>query len=86
MVQTEPGQSQGLTTDWTRMSLEMDVPSDSYQVWAWLAYSAPAHGDVRYDDASLEVLGPSSTERPAAKPPAKPAPATTRTGTTRPDR
>ena len=58
MVQSEPGPNYSLDTDWTQLAVELDVPPDAYLVWAWLAYSVPAHGDVYYDDASLEVLGP----------------------------
>jgi hypothetical protein len=62
----------GNTTPWTKLTMEMDVPKDTYQVWAWLVYNAPAQGRVYFDDASLEVLGPSATAKPAA--PAKPRP------------
>ncbi|MBI1797245.1 MAG: hypothetical protein HY076_03880 [Candidatus Eisenbacteria bacterium] len=55
------------TAPWTKLSLEMDVPTDSYQLWAWLLYNAPAVGKVWFDDASLEVLGPAKVQRP--KPP-----------------
>jgi hypothetical protein len=75
------------TTPWTQLTMEMDVPKDAYQVWAWLLYNAPAEGRVYFDDASLVVLGPASgasqESKPAAtpvKPPAakKPAGATQR--------
>jgi hypothetical protein len=58
MVQSLPGKVFDLTTDWTPVSLELDAPADTYEVWAWLAYTVPATGHVYYDDASLEVLGP----------------------------
>ncbi|TMQ72789.1 MAG: hypothetical protein E6K81_06440 [Candidatus Eisenbacteria bacterium] len=57
----------GETTPWTRLELEMDVPKDAYQVWAWLLYNAPADGRVYFDDATLEVVGPAKgTATPAA--------------------
>jgi hypothetical protein len=61
----------GNTTPWTRLEMEMDVPRDAYQVWAWLVYNAPAEGRVYFDDASLEVMGPSRSGPPGT---AKPAP------------
>ena len=61
----------GNTTPWTKLQMEMDVPKDSYQVWAWLLYNAPALGRVYFDDASLEVLGPAHG---APAPPAQPRP------------
>ena len=61
----------GNTTAWTKLEMEMDVPKDSYQVWAWLLYNAPSAGTVYFDDASLEVVGPARGS-PAAS--AKPAP------------
>ncbi len=60
----------GNTTEWTKLEMEMDVPDDAYQVWAWLLYNAPAEGRVYFDDASLEVLGPA---RGRAGPPARKA-------------
>jgi hypothetical protein len=66
----------GETTPWTQLTMEMDVPKDAYQVWAWLLYNAPAEGRVYFDDASLVVLGPASGASqdgtPAAAPPVKP--------------
>jgi len=84
MVQSEPGQAFSLTTDWLSTSLEMDVPLDAYEVWAWFAYNTPATGLVYYDDTSLEVVGPARTlptPRPARppKPAPKPRPASTKT-------
>ena len=61
----------GNTTPWTKLVVEMDVPTDAYQVWAWMIYTAPAEGRVYFDDASLEIVG-STPRRPT--PPAKPAP------------
>jgi hypothetical protein len=69
----------GGTTDWTRLQLEMDVPKDAYQVYAWMVYNAPSDGTVWFDDVSLEVLGPATGElspkvktAPARKPASKP--------------
>ena len=58
----------GNTTPWTQLQMEMDVPKDAFQVWAWLLYNAPAEGRVYFDDASLEVLGPARGEPAAAAP------------------
>jgi len=80
MVASDPGPTFSMNTDWTATSLEMDVPYDAYEVWAWFAYNAPAKGLVYFDDTSLEVLGPAQSLRPpprAAAAPrrtAKPAP------------
>ncbi len=71
MVQSEPVKGFDLTSDWSPVSLEMDVPSDAVELWAWLAYTVPSSGTVWYDDASLEVLGPSSEAGKAPRPPAK---------------
>ena len=63
----------GETTPWTRLELEMDVPKDAYQVWAWLLYNAPADGRVYFDDASLEVVGPAKGAATPAAPTRVPA-------------
>jgi len=55
----------GNTTPWTKLTMEMDVPKDTYQVWAWLLYNAPSQGRVYFDDASLEILGPARGAAPA---------------------
>jgi hypothetical protein len=80
MLQSEPSRSFDLTNDWSPVSIEMDVPPDAAEVWAWLAYTVPATGAVYFDDASLEVLGPASATapartvaQPASKKPATPA-------------
>ena len=58
------------TTPWTRLTLDMDVPPDTYQVWGWMMYNAPSTGRVWFDDASLEVLGPAKVHAPEKpKPP-----------------
>jgi hypothetical protein len=72
MVQSDPGKNLSLTTDWTQLSLEVDVPPDAVENWAWFAYNVPATGTAWYDDTSLEVLGPANTPAPTA-PQAQPA-------------
>lgn len=47
------------TFDWTELTLEFDLPKDTYSVWAWSMYNAPAPGRVYFDDMELVVLGPS---------------------------
>jgi hypothetical protein len=55
----------GGTTDWIKVSVEMDVPKDTYAIWAWLAYSMPAPGAAYFDDMSVEVVGPAG-QKPRA--------------------
>jgi hypothetical protein len=50
-----------MNTDWTLTVSEMDLPEDTYSLWVWFAYNAPAKGLVYYDDCSLEILGPASS-------------------------
>ncbi len=45
------------TQPWTLTTQELDLPPDTYQVWAWCQYDAPVKGKVHFDDASLEVIG-----------------------------
>jgi hypothetical protein len=61
MTQVPQGQQFGATTDWSETTLEMDIPSDSYQLWVWCAWDAPVPGLVWWDDARLEVIGPAET-------------------------
>lgn len=49
-----------VNNDWTATSLEMDVPKDTYNLWAWSVLNAPAPGKVYFDDMTLEVLGPAT--------------------------
>jgi len=60
------------TKPWTFTSQELDLPPDTYQVWAWCQYDGPVRGSVNFDDVSLEVLGPAPPRPkvPAAKKPA----------------
>jgi hypothetical protein len=68
-----PGTPRLLTdsTPWTQLEMETDAPDDTYHVWVWMQYNAPAPGRVYFDDASLEILGPA---RKSPSRPAKPAP------------
>jgi hypothetical protein len=50
------------TMDWHQVVIEMDVPKDTYAVWAWMMYTAPTPGAVWFDDAELQVLGPATGE------------------------
>jgi hypothetical protein len=56
------------TFDWTYTETEFDVPKDAEVIWAWMVVNAPAYGRLWFDDASLEVIGPSSAATPAAAP------------------
>jgi hypothetical protein len=58
VAQVPQAEQFGMNTDWTRTTLEMDVPPDTYLIWVWFAYDAPVQGIVHYDDCSLEVIGP----------------------------
>jgi hypothetical protein len=46
------------TKDWSKATLEADVPRDAYEVWVWYVYNGPAEGKVRIDDCSVEVIPP----------------------------
>jgi hypothetical protein len=62
------------TMDWTKLTVEGDVPDDTYAVWAWIEYTAPVTGHAYFDDASLEVLGPATGQpTPGLLPAATPA-------------
>ena len=63
--QVPPADQFSHTVPWTKTSLEMDLPSDTFAVWAWFCYDGPRAGLVHFDDCSLEVLGPSKSERAA---------------------
>lgn len=52
------------TTDWSPASVEIDVPPDAYQVWAWFTYTVPSRGTVYFDDASLVVTGKATAAKP----------------------
>jgi len=56
-----PGWEQfSMNTPWTKTMFEIDVPEDTYAVWAWFLYITPAKGRVYYDDMSVEVVGPAT--------------------------
>ena len=63
-----PGTPRLLTgsTPWTQLEMELDAPDDTYQVWVWMQYNAPAAGRVYFDDASLEILGPAGKKSPSS--------------------
>lgn len=78
MVQSDaPPQQFSDTTPWTPAALEMDLPPDTYEVWAWWVYNAPAPGSVRIDDCTFEVVGPAATAdaKPVEAKPVEPKPA-----------
>lgn len=54
----------GKTTPWTKTSVEMDLPANTYLVWAWFSHDAPRPGIVHWDDCSLEVIGKAQTPGP----------------------
>ncbi len=54
------------TFDWRYTSTEFDVPEDAEILWAWMMLNAPVQGTLWLDDASLEIVGPSSKARPGA--------------------
>jgi len=71
-LQSDPGENLSLTHDWTRLAVELDVPDDAVVTWAWLAYTTPVTGFVRYDDATLEIVGPADgAAGPGAQRPAR---------------
>ena len=51
-----------VTQPWTLTTQTLDLPPDTYQVWAWCQYDGPVRGKVHFDDVSLEVLGPATVE------------------------
>jgi len=54
------------TFDWRYTSTEFDVPEDAEILWAWMMLNAPVQGTLWLDDASLEIVGPSSKAKPGA--------------------
>jgi hypothetical protein len=48
------------TTGWKPMIVESDVPPDTYEIWAWIMYTAPIPGHAYFDDLSLTVVGPAN--------------------------
>lgn len=57
-----------LTQDWHEATLEADAPKDTYSMWVWFEYNAPASGRLHIDDCSLEITGPAK-KPDDAKPP-----------------
>jgi hypothetical protein len=55
-----------MTFDWTKVTTEMDVPADTEEIWAWIAFNAPAAGTVWFDDVAVEVTGPATGPLPPA--------------------
>ena len=49
------------TFDWTKLSIEFDVPPGTVQLWPWLVFNAPSEGTLWIDDAELVVLGPAAS-------------------------
>jgi hypothetical protein len=68
MRQVPQGEQFGATTDWSKTTLEMDVPKDAYSIWAWCAWDAPVQGLVYWDDTVLEVIGDAEVFPPPPKP------------------
>jgi hypothetical protein len=60
MVQETSTRTVSGTTDWAPVMLEMDVPENTCEIWAWMTYMAPIPGRVWFDDAELVVLGPAT--------------------------
>jgi hypothetical protein len=58
-----------MNTPWTSASMDVDTPPDTYMVWGWFLYNAPAEGKVYFDDTSLEVLGPAEWVKNGLPPP-----------------
>jgi len=57
------------TMNWTKLVVEADVPPDTYDVWAWIQYTAPVPGHAYFDDGVLELLGPATgAPQPGLKP------------------
>jgi hypothetical protein len=65
MRQVPQGQQFGATVDWSRTTLEMDVPGDTYAIWVWCAWDAPVPGLAYWDDCVFEVIGPAQSLGPA---------------------
>ena len=69
MVQGIASEQFSLETPWTQTTQILDLPPDTYQVWAWCQYEVPVPGQVYFDDAKLEVLGPVPPPPSVPKPP-----------------
>jgi hypothetical protein len=69
VVQGIASEQYSLDTPWTETTQILDLPPDTYQVWAWCQYEVPVPGQVYFDDAKLEVLGPVPPPPSIPKPP-----------------
>ena len=58
MVQGIASEQFSENTPWTQTTQILDLPPDTYAIWAWCLYDAPVPGHIYFDDAKLEVLGP----------------------------
>jgi len=67
-----PGPATGLesgTFDWKKITTERDVPPGCLLIGAYLHFTAPATGQIWYDDATLEVVGPAEYVKKKLPPP-----------------
>jgi len=69
MMQETSARTVSGSTEWAHVIVEMDVPTDTYEVWAWMTYMAPIPGRVWFDDAELVVLGPATGKPTPIQPP-----------------
>lgn len=69
MLQETSSRTVSGTTDWAPVTVEMDIPPDTYEVWAWMMYAAPIPGRIWFDDAELVVLGPATGKPTPVQPP-----------------
>lgn len=51
------------TRDWSKATLEADVPKDTYEIWVWYVYNGPAKGRVHIDDCSVEIIPATAEEK-----------------------
>jgi hypothetical protein len=63
MIAPSTPQQFSATVDWTETSMEMDLPEDTYSLWAWSLINAPAHGKAYFDDMELVVIGPAEQKK-----------------------
>jgi len=52
-----------MNNDWVEATLEADAPKNTYAMWVWYEYNAPASGELHVDDCSLEVTGPAKNKK-----------------------
>jgi len=58
--------------DWKKLTVERDVPPDAVTLGAFIEFNCPATGDLWFDDASLEVIGPAQYVTKKLPPPTAP--------------